>query len=94
MNVYLGSHDATSGSIDEDGNPEDPVLTLTEILDQEEKLEETSNAVLGASDSQNCSYDKVIMLFLKVCLTDIFKQCHHNFVCATFNWCYLNFRDT
>lgn len=37
-------------------------LTLEDVLEAESHWEETANAVLGASDNANCSYDKVLYL--------------------------------
>ena len=38
---------------------EEAVMSLQDVLDEERQAEETANALLGASDSKNCTYDKV-----------------------------------
>ncbi|KFM63331.1 putative E3 ubiquitin-protein ligase UBR7, partial [Stegodyphus mimosarum] len=37
---------------------EDTELTMCDVLQEEQELEEDANAVLGGSDDTNCSYDK------------------------------------
>lgn len=34
-------------------------VTMLDVLEEEEKLEQDANAVLGASDEKNCTYSKV-----------------------------------
>lgn len=38
-------------------NNEDTELTMCDVLEEEQELEEDANAVLGGSDDTNCSYD-------------------------------------
>lgn len=47
--------------VEEDGQ----VLTMVDVLEEEQKLEEDANAVLGASDEKNCTYSKVIISIKK-----------------------------
>lgn len=44
-------------SVEEAG---DEVVTLQEVLQQEQQLMDDATAVLGASDDTNCTYNKVI----------------------------------
>lgn len=37
----------------------DKVVTMLDVLQEEQDFEEDANAVLGASDDKNCSYNKV-----------------------------------
>jgi hypothetical protein len=39
---------------------EEDTFTLGEIIESTAHWEETATAVLGASDNENCSYDKVL----------------------------------
>lgn len=41
---------------------EDTELTMCDVLQEEQELEEDANAVLGGSDDTNCSYDKGYVL--------------------------------
>lgn len=34
-------------------------VTMVDVLQEEQELEEDANAVLGASDEKNCTYSKV-----------------------------------
>ena len=43
------------------GNTED-VLSMVDVLEEDRALEEEANAVLGASDDQNCTYPQVRIL--------------------------------
>ena len=47
---------ADSASFD---SQEDAVVSLEDIIDEQKQFEDTANAVLGASDSKNCTYDQV-----------------------------------
>lgn len=40
-------------------NIEENSLTMLDVLQEENQLEEDANAVLGASDDKNCTYSKV-----------------------------------
>lgn len=42
----------------------DRVVTMMDVLQEEEQIEEDANAVLGASDEKNCTYSKVSIKFL------------------------------
>lgn len=54
------SNDVTTSSILED---EENSLTMLDVLQEENALEEDANAVLGAADDQNCTYNKVLLVF-------------------------------
>ena len=45
--------------LNDTADEEDTGLTLTEILEQEDQLEEDCDAVLGPSDDKNCSFHLV-----------------------------------
>ena len=38
---------------------EDSGLSMLDVLEEQEQLEEDANAVLGGSDDKNCTYDMV-----------------------------------
>lgn len=38
---------------------ENVVLSMVDVLEENKALEEEANAVLGASDDQNCTYPQV-----------------------------------
>lgn len=38
------------------------VITMVDVLKEEEELEDDAKAVLGASDDQNCTYSRVTFL--------------------------------
>lgn len=40
-------------------NGEDTIMTLQDVLDEQEELENAYAAVLGGSDEKNCTYSKV-----------------------------------
>jgi hypothetical protein len=40
-------------------NLDESSVTMLDILNDQKYLEDTTNAVLGGSDSNNCSYSKV-----------------------------------
>lgn len=42
-----------------DGEEEDQGVTLVEVLEEQAKLEEDADAVLGGSDDKNCTYSMV-----------------------------------
>jgi hypothetical protein len=42
-------------SVEEDTN----VVTMVDVLKEEQELEDDAKAVLGASDDQNCTYSRV-----------------------------------
>lgn len=42
-------------SVEEDPN----VVTMVDVLKEEQELEDDAKAVLGASDDQNCTYSQV-----------------------------------
>lgn len=43
---------------------EDSVVSIKDIVDEEQALQDTANAVLGDSDDTNCTYTKVQGLYL------------------------------
>lgn len=45
------------------GSSED-VLSMVDVLEEDRALEEEANAVLGASDDQNCTYPQACILLL------------------------------
>ena len=38
---------------------EDSVVSIKDVVDEEQELQDTANAVLGDSDDTNCTYEKV-----------------------------------
>lgn len=42
---------------------EDSGITLIDVLEEEDQLEENANAVLGGSDDQNCTYALVMRFY-------------------------------
>ena len=46
---------------------DDAVVSMVEILEAEEKLQEDANAVLGGSDDRNCTYVMVIIMVKIFC---------------------------
>lgn len=40
---------------------EDKVVTMMDVLQEQENFEEDANAVLGGSDDKNCTYSKVCL---------------------------------
>lgn len=66
-----------------DNVDEENSVTMLDVLQEENQLEEDANAVLGASDDKNCTYVKVIynyILFINVpyYLSTIFLGFHHS----------------
>lgn len=60
------SDEKATTSIQED---EENSVTMVDVLQEENALEEDVNAVLGAADDQNCTYNKVQIDFnLKIFL--------------------------
>ena len=53
------SSEKPSGSMMED---EENSVTMLDVLQEENALEEDANAVLGASDDQHCTYSKVCIV--------------------------------
>jgi len=49
--------DKLAESVDDDNS-----VTMLDVLQEENQLEEDAYAVLGASDDQNCTYNKVVHL--------------------------------
>ena len=39
---------------------EDTIVSLQDVLEEDQELENTANAVLGDSDDTECSYNKVV----------------------------------
>lgn len=52
----MSSSEKPTGSMLED---EENSVTMLDVLQEENALEEDAIAVLGASDDQNCTYNKV-----------------------------------
>ena len=49
-----------SSTLKEECNEEESnVITMVDVLKEEEELEDDAKAVLGASDDQNCTYSRV-----------------------------------
>lgn len=48
--------DKLAESIEDDNS-----VTMLDVLQEENQLEEDAYAVLGASDDQNCTYNKVVL---------------------------------
>ena len=55
---------------------DDDTLTMVDVLKEETKLEDDANAVLGASDAQNCTYPNVFFKIplMSVLYTDYFRD--------------------
>lgn len=49
----------------------DEILTMVDVLEQEEKLEKEYAATLGGSDEKCCTYSRVSKLFFLVFLYSI-----------------------
>lgn len=49
----------TSTSKEESIEEETNVITMIDVLKEEQDLEDDAKAVLGASDDQNCTYSRV-----------------------------------
>lgn len=45
---------------------EEKVVTMMDVLQEQQEFEDDANAVLGASDEKNCTYSKVLEWFLCV----------------------------
>ena len=41
----------------------DTIVSLQDVVEEDQQLEQTANAVLGDSDDTQCTYPKVINLF-------------------------------
>ncbi len=41
-------------------NDEDSVVSIKDVVEEEQELQDTANAVLGDSDDTNCTYTKVL----------------------------------
>lgn len=44
---------------DDEEEEEEQGVTMLDVLEEEQDLEQDANAVLGGSDDQNCTYSKV-----------------------------------
>lgn len=42
------------------------VVTMMDVLQEQQDFEEDANAVLGASDDKNCTYSKVITPYINI----------------------------
>lgn len=42
------------------------VVTMMDVLQEQQEFEDDANAVLGASDDKNCTYSKVLHYFLSI----------------------------
>lgn len=49
----------TIESVTKNGDDDDSGITMIDVLEEEQELEEDANAVLGGSDDQNCTYPSV-----------------------------------
>lgn len=47
---------------EEEGN----TITMLDVLEEEQKLEEDANAVLGGSDDKNCTFSEVGFFLLSI----------------------------
>ena len=45
----------------------DPVVSLQDVIEEDQQLEQTANAVLGGSDDSSCTYSKVYCLLVLLC---------------------------
>ena len=50
------------------GDAENDEVSMVDVLDEDNELEAEANAVLGDSDDQNCTYDKVWRIIVYECL--------------------------
>ena len=56
---------------------EDSVVSIKDIVDEEQALQDTANAVLGDSDDTNCTYTKVQEHYLALnCFISFFLHTH------------------
>lgn len=57
----------TSNEIENDGEGDDTIVTMVDVLKEEEMMQENIDAVLGPADDQNCTFEDVsvkIKMFL------------------------------
>ena len=47
----------------------DTVVSLQDVLEEDQRLEQTANAVLGASDDSSCTYTKVYLYTALSCMS-------------------------
>lgn len=47
---------------------EEQTVSLVDVLEEDEELEEEASAVLAGSDSDHCSYPQVSALYIYVCV--------------------------
>lgn len=40
---------------------EDSIISLKDVIEEDQELQDTANAVLGGSDDTNCTYPEVIL---------------------------------
>lgn len=59
---------------------EDSVVSLKDIVDEEQELQDTANAVLGDSDDTNCTYSKVNLLLTTPIFVPYVDFTYGNFV--------------
>ena len=50
-------------------DPAEAVLSLQDVLEEDQQLEQTANAVLGPSDDTRCTYPKVSLHGVRLCST-------------------------
>lgn len=61
---------------DQSDNEDSETVTMLDVLQEEQDLEENAFAVLGGSDDQNCTY-------VKVCLADDNLELHLKMECLS-----------
>lgn len=53
-----------------EAGPEESVVSLQDVLEEDQQLEQTANAVLGDSDDSQCTYTKVLVS----CMTSTYRH--------------------
>lgn len=54
---------------------EEQTVSLVDVLEEDEELEEEASAVLAGSDAEHCSYPQVgVVLFIQTCVSPLSVQ--------------------
>lgn len=56
----------TSNEIENDGEGDDTIVTMVDVLKEEEMMQENIDAVLGPADDQNCTFKDVSVNMFKM----------------------------
>lgn len=59
------------------GGGDDAIVSLQDVVDEDQQLEQTANAVLGDSDDTQCTYPKVNDDFIHNLYVYIFLNAGH-----------------